>query len=40
MYCASVECIDFAPATLEELEEIYKNKSVEEEINWTYEWEE
>lgn len=38
MYCASVECIGFAPVTLEELEEIYKDRVIREEIDWTYSW--
>ena len=34
MYCASVECINYEPVTLEELEEIYKDKEFEEERSW------
>lgn len=35
MFCASVENINYEPVTLDELIEIYKNKEVKEEINWT-----
>lgn len=34
MYCASVECINYEPVTLDELIDIYKNKEVYEEISW------
>ena len=35
MYCASVECTNYEPVTLQELEEIYKDKYVEEALEWT-----
>lgn len=38
MYCVSVECVDFAPTTLEELEKIYENRTTEEQIDWTRPW--
>lgn len=38
MFCASVENINYEPVTLDELIEIYKDKAVEEEINWTREF--
>ena len=39
MYCCSVECINYEPVTLNELEEIYKNKPVKEELDWGKIWE-
>lgn len=39
MYCVSVECVNYEPVTYEEILEIYKNKEIEEEINWSKLWE-
>lgn len=38
MYCVSVECVNYEPVTLEEIEEIYKDKETKEEIDWTIKW--
>ena len=38
MYCASVECIDYEPVTFDEIKKIYKDKEVEEEIDWAKIW--
>ena len=38
MYCVSVECVNYEPVTLEELENIYKDKEMIEEIDWTKKW--
>lgn len=38
MYCVSVECINYEPVTLEEIEKIYKNKEVKEQIDWSKDW--
>lgn len=35
MYCASVECINYEPVTWAEIEHIYADKEVEDEIDWT-----
>ena len=40
MYCVSVECINYEPVTFDELIEIYKNKIIEEEVDWTLKWKE
>lgn len=38
MYCVSVECINYEPVTLEEVEKIYKEKEVKNEIDWATKW--
>ena len=38
MYCVSVECVNYEPVTLNEILEIYKDKPVEEQIDWTKKW--
>ena len=34
MYCVSVECINYEPVTYAEIEHIYAEKEVKEEIDW------
>lgn len=38
MYCASVECINYEPVTWAEIEHIYADKEVRDEIDWTKNW--
>lgn len=38
MYCVSVECVNYEPVTLEEIEEIYKDKEVKDAIDWGVRW--
>lgn len=38
MYCVSVECINYEPVTIEEIEEIYKDKEMKEQIDWSRDW--
>lgn len=38
MYCVSVECINYEPVTIEEIEKIYKDKEMKEQIDWSRDW--
>lgn len=38
MFCVSVECINYEPVTIEELENIYKEKEIKEAIDWSKPW--
>lgn len=38
MYCVSAECVNYEPVTIEEIEEIYKEKEVKNEIDWATKW--
>lgn len=38
MYCVSVECVNYEPVTLEEIKQIYSNKEIKNEIDWSKKW--
>lgn len=38
MYCVSVECVNYEPVTLKEIEDIYKDKYVHDNICWAEDW--
>lgn len=38
MFCVSVECINYEPVTIEELENIYKEKEIKDAIDWSKPW--